>query len=567
MHRARTPFTAVAILPLVLAAPAWAQTAPGFALDRYSPSERGSDWFAGESLDLRGHGRFALGIVGDWAHRPLVLYMGGESIPIVRNQLYAHVGTNVVLWNRLRVGVSFPVLFWGDGDPAQVGAVRYADRNGTKVGDLRLGADVRLLGEYGEAFTLACGLQIHLPTGSREAYAGDGKVRVRPRVLAAGDAGPFAYAANVAFMYRALTDEVAGQPFGSELGLTASAGVRLFERRLLVGPELFGSTVVQHGGAFSKLTTPFELIFGAKARATSDVLVGIGVGPGLTRGQGAPGFRLLGSLELLPDVKTPPAAPADRDGDGVIDTDDACVDVAGRKSADPHENGCPEAKDRDKDGILDKDDACPDEPGPRNIDVLKNGCPPRDRDKDGVLDDDDACVDVPGARSSDLTKNGCPEPKDRDKDGVVDESDACPDDAGKPNDDPKKNGCPEVVVKGDQIVVLGRIEFATRKDQIRSESEPILDGVLRVMQANPDITKLSVEGHTDNRGGKDFNQGLSKRRAAAVVKWLVAHGVDKQILSSAGFGQDRPMTSNDTDEGRQTNRRVEFHIVERKGKK
>jgi hypothetical protein len=251
---------------LFLALPSGAQTAPGFALDRYDPSERGSDWFVGESLYLRGHGRFALGVVGDWAHRPLVLYMGGDSIPIVRDQLFAHVGANVVLWNRLRVGASFPVLFWGAGEPAQVGAMRYEDSNGTRAGDLRLGADVRVLGEYGSAFTLAGGVQAHLPTGSRDAYASDGKVRIRPRILAAGDIGPFAYAANVAFTYRALTDKVAGQPFGSEVGFTASAGVRLLDKKLLVGPEIFGSTVVAEGGAFDKLTTPFELIFSAKGQ-------------------------------------------------------------------------------------------------------------------------------------------------------------------------------------------------------------------------------------------------------------------------------------------------------------
>jgi outer membrane protein OmpA-like peptidoglycan-associated protein len=551
---------------LALAAGARAQTAPGFALDRYNPAERGSDWFANESLDLRGHGRFAVGLVGDWAHRPLVLYSSDGSFPIVKDQLFAHLGANVILWNRLRVGASFPVLLWGGGEATQVGATRFADKSGTNAGDLRLGTDVRILGEYGGAFTLAGGLQVHLPTGSRDSYASDGKVRVQPRILAAGDVGPVAYAANVAFTYRALTDRVAGQPFGSEMYFSAAAGVRLLDKKLLVGPEIFGSTVVSEGGAFEKLTTPFELIFSAKGRATPYLLVGLGVGPGLTRGQGSPGFRLLGSVEWFPVPAAPPEPPTDRDGDGVLDTDDACIDVPGRKSADALENGCPEPKDRDKDGVLDKDDACPDEPGKRNVDLLKNGCPPRDRDKDGVLDDDDACPDEPGLERDEPDKNGCPL-RDRDKDGVIDEVDACPDEPGKRNDDPKKNGCPEVVVKGDQILVMGRIEFETRKDQIRSESEPILDGVLKVIKANPDITKLSVEGHTDNRGGKDFNKGLSKRRAAAVVKWLVSHGVDKKVLSSAGFGQDKPIADNGTDEGRQNNRRVEFHIVERKGKK
>jgi OOP family OmpA-OmpF porin len=236
------------------------------------------------------------------------------------------------------------------------------------------------------------------------------------------------------------------------------------------------------------------------------------------------------------------------------------------KSEARDKNGCPLPADRDKDGILDKDDACPDEPGPANDDPKKHGCPPRDRDKDGVFDDDDACPDEPGIERDEPEKNGCPL-RDRDKDGIVDELDACPDTPGKQNDDPKKNGCPEVSVQGNQILVMGRIEFETAKDKIRSESEPILQGVLNVIKANPDITKLSVEGHTDNRGDKVKNKDLSRRRAAAVVRWLIGHGVDKKMLASAGYGQEKPVATNDTDDGRQNNRRVEFHIVERKGNK
>jgi OmpA-OmpF porin, OOP family len=65
-------------------------------------------------------------------------------------------------------------------------------------------------------------------------------------------------------------------------------------------------------------------------------------------------------------------------------------------------------------------------------------------------------------------------------------------------------------------------------------------------------------------GIKALNKTLSTARAASVVKWLTGHGVDKKRLVSAGFGQDRPIATNDTDEGRRDNRRVEFHIVEEK---
>jgi outer membrane protein OmpA-like peptidoglycan-associated protein len=71
---------------------------------------------------------------------------------------------------------------------------------------------------------------------------------------------------------------------------------------------------------------------------------------------------------------------------------------------------------------------------------------------------------------------------------------------------------------------------------------------------------VRVEGHTDNRGGAAMNMGLSTRRAASVATWLIKHGVDKSRLTSKGFGLTKPIDTNATEEGRQNNRRVEFHI-------
>jgi OmpA-OmpF porin, OOP family len=93
-----------------------------------------------------------------------------------------------------------------------------------------------------------------------------------------------------------------------------------------------------------------------------------------------------------------------------------------------------------------------------------------------------------------------------------------------------------------------------------------LNAVTKILDEHPEITKIGIEGHTDNRGAAAYNKRLSERRAASVVKWLVARGVAKSRLSSAGYGMERPIDSNDTDEGRQANRRVEFHIQEMDGK-
>lgn len=545
------------------------EVSPGFAINRYNPSERGSDWFSGESLDLRGHGRLAAGLVFDWARNPLVSYDtdGKEIAPVIENQLYGHVGLALNLWERLRLAASFPVLFYQNGNAVEYNGTRFETRQGTEVGDLRLGLDLRLFGEYGDAATLAIGSQVTLPTGSQRAYTSDGHVRFLPRAALAGDLGILAYSAQAGLDYRGLRVDYAQTPFGTDMRFGATLGLRLADKALLLGPEVWGSTVISDSGDgfFDEKATPFEGIFGAHY-FPGDWRFGVGVGPGFTRGLGAPSLRVLASIEWFPQIETPvppppEPLPSDTDGDGIFDDVDACVREPGVASDDPGKHGCPLPLDTDKDGILDEADACVKEPGVASEDKEKNGCPP-DTDADGILDRDDACVNEPGPKSDDPKKHGCPLPKDTDGDSIIDPEDACPDKAGPPSDEPQKHGCPRAEVEGERVVILDRIEFDTNKATIRPESEPILEAVRAVLEENPQIKKLRVEGHTDNRGGRALNVGLSRRRAASVVQWLVDHGIDKERLTSQGHGPDKPVDDNGTDLGRQNNRRVEFHIVE-----
>jgi OmpA-OmpF porin, OOP family len=409
-----------------------AQT-PGFAINRFDPAERGSDWFAADSLDFRGHGRLMLGATGDYGRKPLVLYDrdGEELKSVIENQLFVHLGGSVIVADRLRLGVSLPILAYQSGESATLAGQTFVASEGAAVGDLRLSADVRILGKYRSPFSLAGGVAVFAPTGKQEAYAGDGKIRVLPRLLLGGDIGNLVYAAKLGVLYRANDTSFNGATQGTEAVITAAIGYRTSDGKLVIGPELFGSSVVTDGDAFfSKRETPFELIFGAHYKVHDDVRIGAGIGPGLTRGFGAFQFRGLLSVEWAPEEKEPlvlpPPPPKDRDKDGILDKDDACPDVPGVASDDPEKNGCPPPSDRDKDGILDKDDACPDVPGIKSDDPEKNGCPRPDTDKDGIFDDEDACVNEPGVRTTDPTTNGCPPPKDTDKDGIIDPEDACP---------------------------------------------------------------------------------------------------------------------------------------------
>src|SRR5262249_2456199 len=117
--------------------------AAGFALDRFDPSERGSNWFANESLDLRGRGRPAMGLVLDWAYKPLVVYdaSGNEVESVVSDQVFIHAGGNVVLADRFRIGVNLPIAVYQNGDVGADQGQPFKSPDSATVGDLRLGVD------------------------------------------------------------------------------------------------------------------------------------------------------------------------------------------------------------------------------------------------------------------------------------------------------------------------------------------------------------------------------------------------------------------------------------------
>lgn len=112
-------------------------------------------------------------------------------------------------------------------------------------------------------------------------------------------------------------------------------------------------------------------------------------------------------------------------------------------------------------------------------------------------------------------------------------------------------------LKTDGKIDLYGIYFDTDKADIKPQSAPVLSEIVKAMQEDPNI-KLLIGGHTDNVGSADHNIDLSLRRAAAVVKALVAQGIAKERLDAKGYGDSRPVADNATEEGRAKNRRVEL---------
>lgn len=137
-------------------------------------------------------------------------------------------------------------------------------------------------------------------------------------------------------------------------------------------------------------------------------------------------------------------------------------------------------------------------------------------------------------------------PADEDKDGVADTQDKCPETpAGAIIDD---RGC--WVLNADYL-------FDFDKATIKTQYFSYLNDVVAVLNNNPTL-KLEVQGHTDSIGTNEYNQGLSERRAEAVHAYFVDKGIATSRVSAVGFGEENPAASNDTDEGRAKNRRVEL---------
>jgi OmpA-OmpF porin, OOP family len=118
-----------------------------------------------------------------------------------------------------------------------------------------------------------------------------------------------------------------------------------------------------------------------------------------------------------------------------------------------------------------------------------------------------------------------------------------------------------VVLRTTRIEILQKVFFKTNKSVIQKRSFKLLNQVADVLQSHPDIEHLQVEGHTDNVGTPEHNETLSQARADSVRAYLVKRGVSEDRLVAKGFGQDRPIASNDSSRGRAENRRVEFNIL------
>ncbi len=279
------------------------------------------------------------------------------------------------------------------------------------------------------------------------------------------------------------------------------------------------------------------------------------------------------------DVRPTAVRVGDRDGDGYDDESDSCPDDPEDFDSFEDDDGCPD-KDNDDDGVLDaselregrwinndkKDNQdCRNDPEDKDGFEDEDGCPDPDNDQDGIPDVRDKCPNDPEDQDNFEDEDGCPDP-DNDQDKILDVDDKCPDEPEDYDGDEDTDGCPDLKAKFDgcSVQISEKVFFKFNKAVIDPKSFELLNDVATVMNQKNIIDaglNFRVEGHTDSKGSNKYNKKLSQRRADAVKKYLVDRTVDAGRLESVGFGEEMPIDSNRTNEGRAKNRRVEFNVT------
>lgn len=550
-------------LGLAFAAPASAQP---FRLDQYRPAPTVRDGFAVERPIAPGHLRPAFDVHLDYAHRPLVVDgLGPDPVPYVEHLAGLHVGVALGLFDRLLVHARLPVMLALEGE----GVPGFPPAGGAGLSDLQLGARWRLAATDDDRFALATSLVATVPTAGAaqgdQQLAGEAGVTFTPSLV--GEAQPIDglhVTGSVGVRFR----EASGLPnlvLGHEMTFALGVGYWFLDDLLEARIETWASTAVERFG--ESQTSPWEALLGVRVQPVDGLIVGLAGGPGLGRGVGTPSFRGVFSVGWTPEVHVATSAGGDADPEarastGAATEESGAGETASAAAAAGDDEDAPfrEVTPETPPGV----EPPPDPPyAARRMPAGETArtYAEIDRDGDRIMDSLDRCPLDPEDYDEIADRDGCPE-ADADGDAVADELDHCPLTRGASGSDACA-GCPEraCMARGGSIVIGERVEFAVGTADIEERSLDVLRDVVSILQTNPQIERVRIEGHTDAVGNDADNLALSTARARAIIDWLREAGVAAERLEAWGCGEMHPLDDNARSEGRQRNRRVEFLII------
>ncbi len=550
-------------------------------LEIYRPFSDAYGYMHSPSAATLGHLQLGGGFFVNYANDPLVLVYEDQRYPpptavvqgdngegVIDDRVTANVHVGLGLSRYFSLTVDAPLVLWQDG--YQLTNIDNPDTPpenliSAAVGDVRLQPKLVAIDRSRLPLGLAVQVPIGFPTGNGGSFLGEGGYSLTPTVVMEFSDKPirsrqYIFRAAVHGGYHVRPADTLGE---LEINNAAIYGIAfgLHPTKIL---ELTGEF---HGAVWGPLTAqqPAEALGGLKFLVGDYVNINLGGGMGVLPGAGAPDWRVLGGVSLAPSFD--PNA-RDSDKDGIVNALDRCPKDPEDKDGWQDDDGCPEL-DNDKDGLTDDVDRCPDDAEDLDEFQDSDGCPDVDNDKDNIMDVADRCPNQPETANGYKDEDGCPDDApvdDTDGDGYKDDVDRCPYDAEDFDGVEDEDGCPDeerrVIVENDFIRITERIYFDTGKTTIQDRSMSLIEEIAKTIVDNPHLKKIRVEGHTDSVGSETGNLKLSQGRANAVSDALSSRGVEKSRLDAVGFGEIRPIETNDTDEGRQANRRVEFIIVE-----
>ncbi len=494
---------------------AWAPRARAEDIDtqRFQPRATSGGFLQTEGSDVRHRvDPFSLGAWLSYGHNPLIFKDGSDVTQIIGHQVALDLTASHAFGTWFELGVHLPLAY-----------LKGDDRSEPALGDLRLLPKFRLLDDRRAGVGLAILADARMPTHTSRFYGGSRLPALAPRLLLDHRFGlsGFRIGIDVGVLLRKETEYrnvSAGSEFlaGLGMGYRFDGGQSPVELMLDVRNAV---GLVQTDAEEVAL----EGLLGVAVDVTPEWKLNAAGGIGLLEGFGVPTARGVLGLRWEP-------SPNDPDHDGV-------------KSREPDqraaiEESAPEDEPVTVDDVDDATrdaairggyDACPDLPEDFDGIEDEDGCPEGDRDKDGVLDYIDRCDAAPE------TINGF-----KDDDG-------CPDE-----------GPAKIVIEEGKITILETILFEPNSSTIDRSSYSIMDQIALTFRKHGEIERIEIGGHTDSTGPRGFNMRLSRERARSVRLYLVAHGIPPGRLSARGYGPDRPIGDNETDDGRTMNRRVEF---------
>lgn len=553
--------TVAAVSAAVVISHAAPAVADGFDLQQFQPMpDLRQNFFSTSSADVAHHMNWSAFMLFNYANAPLVLVDENKSAidSVVASQGTLHLLGSVALLDRFELGIDVPlVILQGAGEIA-LDTISAQDAS-FGIGDLRLVPKAQLLKtrshENAQGIALALLVDLHLPTGDSASLQG-GDFRIGPRLaFDAVIAGGLRLAANLGYQYRQET-QLENLSVNDTLGWALAAELPIADT-FSVTTEFYGR--ITPAGGIEREESPTELLLGGKALLGPAYLVG-GGGLGLVGGYGTPDWRAFLGFGIAPprpvmEVAEPtpepdcdeesvasdcPDVPAMECADGVLVSYGAlCVD--GECQYESNESQCDTGMEC---GLIEGEVACVPEP-----DCLADGdcteIPAPVCYQGAITTYGGACLDGTCVYEGTITQ--CEE-------GYI-----CGTEDGRPV-------CVEGLVKIDvetrRIELSQTVSFETAKADIETGSLGLLDQVATVLEENPQVTKIRIEGHTDSRGRRAMNVELSKARAAAVLTYLLGRGIEAERMESEGFGPDKPIADNDSESGRARNRRVEIHIIE-----